>query len=392
MIKNLTSKSQFSWKITFGLIASVVGSVLQPLTPVAYAAVDDPLPHNPRPAYVYNYPQPTVTVDSTEATDLGPWLTGTVVPILKDWYPVLADTIIGAPKTDYPLVGSFTIKASATYTGYMQVNPGNVIIFNANAIRSNKPGAPGAFMHEVAHVVHQNKSGAFWVQEGTADFIRAYVYGDYSLPNAANQTYLNGYMQSANFINYIQSVSPNFVSRLAYPSSRPAGSTGYKTTTVQTLTGVSTENHWFNYTGHTITPVSNVKPGSVSKCMELPNYATADGTNPDIWGCTTGDHQKWVFVDKATATGGMIQGYYGVKCLRVSGRVNRSGGHPVDYGPCTGANDQIFKHRTDSTIYHVSSNSCLRPVAGGVTDGTKLETVGCLTTATNQKWTFTATP
>jgi Ricin-type beta-trefoil lectin domain/Peptidase of plants and bacteria len=380
-------------------LASLVGSAVFVLFALPYfshtanAAADDPLPHAPLPAYVYNYPKPTVTVDTTQAPDLDAWMTTKVVPLLRDWYPVLADNIVGAPKADYPLVSSFTLQASSTYTGYMQVNPGNVIIFNADAIRNNQSGAFGGFIHELTHVVHQGKSSPYWVTEGMADYARAHIYADYSVPMTPNQTYLNGYMPSAHFIDYINSVSPNFVSKLAYTSSRPVGTTGYKASTIQTLTGKSTETHWLNYTGHTITPISNFKPGNATtKCIDLPGFATADGTIPDIWTCGTGDNLKWVFRDKAT--GGFIQGYYGVKCLTASSRLDRLSNRAVTSQPCDSTNAyQKFVHRADTAIYNTVTGSCLMPTGNGTANGTALVAKACSSSlVSGQKWTLTATP
>lgn len=390
--------------LRYGILAvCAVVSILAATLVLRFAGAgsDTPLPHAPRPAYINNYPKPTITVDSTAAADLKPWLTTTIVPLLKDWYPVVADVIIGppratspvvgAPNNNFPLVGSFTIKASTTFTGYMATDVANrVITFNAAAIRGNKPGAAGAFMHEVTHVVQQNKTGPYWVQEGLADYVRAHVYKDYTAPTSKNATYLNGYMDSAHYINYVQSVSPKFIHDLALYSYR-TGTYSYTTATIKTITGVPTETHWKNYDKRTITAISSIRPGNASgKCLELPNYAKANGTRPDIWGCTNGEHHRWVALNKAVSTGGMIQAYYGVKCLQVNTTKTTAAGYIVEYWDCNNSPNQLFVHRADGTIYNPATKRCMRPQANGIIDGTRIEVAACSATATAQKWKFTA--
>lgn len=371
--------------------ATMLGTGL-PVTHVS-AAASDPLPHAPLPAYVNNYPKPTITFDPSDgATDLAPWFNSTVLPLLSDWYPVIADNVIGAP-TDcsgspcYPLVNSFTIKSESTYTGIAETRAGNVIVFNPNWVRSNQPGTPGVFIHEMTHVVHQGHSSPFWFQEGLADYIRVYIYQDMYRASDPNATYLNGYTDSANFVNYINSVSPGYVQKMAYATYRTGIYTPSYTTT---LTGTSLETHWKNFTGHSITTINNLKPNNaLSRCVDLNNWNTADGSRPDIWDCVAQDNERWVALDQDKTTGGMIQSVYGAKCLRVNTAVKTSGGYAVDYAYCNSTSTaQKFLHRSDGTVYNAATNRCMRPVSSGTTNGTKLEVTTCNAKQTSQKWTW----
>lgn len=367
--------------------------------PRASALTTDPSPHAPLPAYKYNYPKPTITLSTTDgAADLAPWLNKTVLPLLKDWYPVLADTVIGGRRTcypeqppascTYPYTSKFTIKSVSTYQGVAATTSGNVIIFNPNWVRSNQATTPGVFIHEMTHVVQQGHSSPSWFTEGLADYIRVYVYQDMNRPADANATYLNGYTDSAHFLKYIKTQSPNYLRDMAFATYR----TGVYTPSYTTkLTGKSLETHWKNYSGKAITTMLNMKPGNATtRCIDLPNFATATGTRPDIWDCVAQDNERWVATSQDTAEGGMIQGVYGAKCLRVNKALVTAGGYGVDYAGCDGSAIQKFLRRTNSTVYNAATNRCLRPLLAGTVNGTKLEVVGCNIAQTAQKWTWSA--
>jgi hypothetical protein len=370
-----------------------------PLSPTAHAASSSPLPHAPLPAYIHNYPKPTITLNTADgASDLAPWMTESVIPLLRDWYPVIGDKIIGGgyvcfpekPCDRYPLVGSFTLKANTSLppSTAMRMISSTVIEFNPTLLRANQPSAYGMFIHELVHMAQQSQSAPYWFNEGTADYFRIHVYKDYNPAINPNASYLNGYSTAGHFINYIDNLYPRYVEKMSLATH---GKGIYTPSYTTKLTGgVTIETLWKNYSGHSISTIVNMKPGNApTRCIDLPGYATADGTRPDIWDCVPQENVRWVARDQDTPTGGVIQAYYGVKCLSVNKAIASSGGYGVDYRPCNTLDvNQKFLRRADATVYNAATNRCLRPVAAAAINGTKLEVVACNATQTAQKWTW----
>jgi hypothetical protein len=381
---------------TLTIAALLLASI--PISPTAHAASSSPLPHAPLPAYLYNYPKPTITLNTADgASDLEPWMTSSVIPLLRDWYPVIADQIIGGhkcipkkPCTPYSPINSFTIKANSSLPASipMHIAPGSVLEFNPAWVRANQPNSYGSFIHEIAHIVQQYQSAPFWFREGVADYIRIHVYQDYWPATNPNASYLNGYDTAAHFINYIESMYPRYVEGMSLAMH---GRGIYTPSYTTTLTGgVSLETLWKKYSDHAISAIINMKPGNApTRCIDLPGYATADGTRPDIWDCAPQENVRWVARDQDTATGGVIQAYYGVKCLSVNRTIISNGGYGVDYRPCNTLDvNQKFLRRSNATVYNAATNRCLRPVAAAAVNGTKLEVVACNAAQTAQKWTW----
>lgn len=382
------------------MAASLMVNLSLPST--VQAAPGDPLPHAPLPAYQYNHPKPTITINTADASDLTTWMNTQVAPLLMDWYPVIGDVVVAGNDhiTCFPTAGTtcppayvipsnFTIKSDATYTGlaYTTTTAGvRTIVFNPAYARANQANMYGVFIHEMTHVVQVGAGSPYWFTEGLADYVRYFVYKDFTPTIDLNGTYLNGYGNAALLINHISAIRPDYPSAVQYRAFLGT----YTPATTTALTNIPLEQHWKNLTGHSITTINNLKPGNaLTRCIDLPNFATADGTRPDIWDCVAQENVRWVATDQDKATGGFIQGYYGVKCLRVNTAIPSNGGFGVDYRGCsaTDANEK-FLRRADGTVYNAATNKCLRPVSSGSVNGTKLEVVTCNAAQSAQKWTW----
>jgi len=170
-----------------------------------------PIAHSPLPAGPYRFPQPTVTLDYSQAPAFGPWMEQVLKPLLQQWYPVLEDYYA---YPDYMPIDNFIVKADPTYGGIAatarQNGIQNLIIFNPSAFSGKLDSAPGAFLHEATHVIQFNNPNLNinlpgWLQEGEADYTREHIYDDRApRPPLDTETYLSGYSPAADLLDYIQ--------------------------------------------------------------------------------------------------------------------------------------------------------------------------------------------
>jgi alpha-galactosidase len=112
------------------------------------------------------------------------------------------------------------------------------------------------------------------------------------------------------------------------------------------------------------------------RCLDDPQSATANGTQPNIWDCSGAANQKWV------ASGGTLQ-IFG-KCLDAP--VGATAGAVPVLWDCNGATNQQWSVNTDGTVRGTPSGLCLDVTDAATANGTLVGLWTC-TGATNQKWT-----
>jgi hypothetical protein len=136
-----------------------------------------------------------------------------------------------------------------------------------------------------------------------------------------------------------------------------------------------------------VTPASGTPPppqgqqlvGNQSgRCVDVPNSTTTNGTQVQLWDCSSGTNQRFVY------TAGKQLQVYGNKCLDVSGR-GTANGTPVIIWDCNGQTNQQWNVNADGTVTSVQSGLCLDASAFGTANGTKVQVWQCLNGA-NQKW------
>jgi hypothetical protein len=76
---------------------------------------------------------------------------------------------------------------------------------------------------------------------------------------------------------------------------------------------------------------------------------------------------------------------YGSKCLDVSNG-GTANGTAVLIWDCNGQSNQQFRVNTDGTVTAVAANKCLDVAGSGTSNGTKVDIWDC-TGGANQKWT-----
>jgi hypothetical protein len=116
-----------------------------------------------------------------------------------------------------------------------------------------------------------------------------------------------------------------------------------------------------------------------SRCVDVPNSSTTNGTQVQLWDCNGQANQFW------TRTAGKQLTGVGGKCLDAANGGTTSGTAVVVWD-CDGRTSQQWNVNANSTITNVSSNLCLDANGRGTANGTKLILWSC-NGQTNQQWT-----
>jgi alpha-galactosidase len=114
------------------------------------------------------------------------------------------------------------------------------------------------------------------------------------------------------------------------------------------------------------------------RCLDVPNSATANGTQPVIWDCNGATNQRW------TVSGQTIQALG--KCLDAA--PGSTAGAKVQIWDCNGGANQRWNLNADGTISNAQVGLCLDVDRNLTANGTKVLLWTC-TGATNQRWTRT---
>ncbi|MFX4292774.1 endo-1,4-beta-xylanase [Streptomyces bohaiensis] len=113
------------------------------------------------------------------------------------------------------------------------------------------------------------------------------------------------------------------------------------------------------------------------RCVDVPNAATADGTQVQLYDCHTNANQQW----SLTSSGELR--VYGDKCLDAAGTAV---GARVQIYSCWGGDNQKWRVNSNGSIVGVQSGLCLD--AGGSGNGAAIQLYTCWN-GSNQQWTLT---
>ncbi|MFJ7014249.1 PQQ-dependent sugar dehydrogenase [Streptomyces albogriseolus] len=119
--------------------------------------------------------------------------------------------------------------------------------------------------------------------------------------------------------------------------------------------------------------------GVNSKCLDVDNAGTADGTRVQIYTCNFSAAQRWTVSGDGTlrALG---------KCLDVSGGGSLDGTR-IQLWTCNGTGAQVWAAQSDGTVRNPQSGKCLDASGGTWEDRTPVHLWTCHT-GPNQKWTL----
>jgi hypothetical protein len=115
-----------------------------------------------------------------------------------------------------------------------------------------------------------------------------------------------------------------------------------------------------------------------SRCIDVPNSSTANGTQVQLWDCHGGTNQRWA------STAGRELRVYGNKCLDANGG-GTSNGTAVIIWDCHGGTNQQWSINTNGTVTSVRSGLCLDASGAATTNGTRIQLWSCNGGA-NQQW------
>jgi hypothetical protein len=118
--------------------------------------------------------------------------------------------------------------------------------------------------------------------------------------------------------------------------------------------------------------------GQSGRCVDVPNGATTNGTQTQLYDCAGGSSQRWTY------TSGKQLQVYGNKCLDANG-MGTTNGTAVIIWDCNGQTNQQWNFNSNGTITGVQSGLCLDANGAATANGTKLVLWTC-NGGSNQQW------
>lgn len=118
--------------------------------------------------------------------------------------------------------------------------------------------------------------------------------------------------------------------------------------------------------------------GQSNRCIDIPNSSTTNGTQAQLWDCSSGTNQRFTY------TSGKQLQVYGNKCLDASGRGTTNGTQVIIWD-CNGQANQQWNVNSNGTITGVQSGLCVDANGAASANGTKIILWSCNGGA-NQQW------
>lgn len=128
----------------------------------------------------------------------------------------------------------------------------------------------------------------------------------------------------------------------------------------------------------TVGTPTRVVGGQSGRCLDLPDAATTNGRQTQLYDCSGGAGQAWTYTTSRQLT------VYGTKCLDASGQ-GTANGTAVVIWDCNGQANQQWNVNTNGTISGAQSGLCLDASAAGTANGTRVILWACNGGA-NQQW------
>lgn len=123
---------------------------------------------------------------------------------------------------------------------------------------------------------------------------------------------------------------------------------------------------------------SQIVGSQSSRCVDVPNASTTNGTQVQLWDCGNGTNQRW------TPTSGKQLQVYDNKCLDANGQGTTNGTQVIIWD-CNGGTNQQWNINPNGTIAGVQSGLCLDATGAATANGTKIVLWSC-NGGTNQQW------
>jgi hypothetical protein len=305
--------------------------------------------------------------------------------ILQTWYPkfnVKLGSVAGVA-TSFPM----ETEPNTGYAAYVPGGEDKIVVDEGWAADNlNNVVALGVFLHEGTHII-QRYTGMSWVVEGVADYMRNFVYGEgtYGTFNNATATWMDGYDNTAAWLNWVSTTynKPNLVKDLhvSLGTTNPAT---YNGEWFRTQTGLTVGELWEKMTAKKLSsPMQFKNVAASNKCLDLLNGDTTDFNNFQLQTCVGNQYQQFMWTaDSPTSTQGDIR--IMKKCLDVYGS-GTTDGTKVYIHTCNSSGAQKWIILGNGALKNPNSGKCLRPVANGTAVGTQMEIWTCDGT-NNQNW------
>jgi lysophospholipase L1-like esterase len=127
-------------------------------------------------------------------------------------------------------------------------------------------------------------------------------------------------------------------------------------------------------------PGSQIVGAQSGRCVDVPNAATTNGAQVQLWDCNGQVQQAWTSTSTKQLT------VNGSKCLDASGQ-GTANGTAVIIWDCNGQANQRWNVNANGTITGEQSGLCLDASGQGTANGTKIQLWTCHGQA-NQQWTL----
>jgi hypothetical protein len=125
-------------------------------------------------------------------------------------------------------------------------------------------------------------------------------------------------------------------------------------------------------------PGQQIVGGQSGRCVDVPNGATTNGTQLQLWDCGGQAGQRWV------VTAARQLQVFGTKCLDANGQ-GTTNGTAIIIWDCNGQANQQWNINANGTITGVQSGLCLDANGAATGNGTRLILWSC-NGGTNQQW------
>ncbi|MFD2415645.1 glycoside hydrolase family 27 protein [Amycolatopsis pigmentata] len=128
-------------------------------------------------------------------------------------------------------------------------------------------------------------------------------------------------------------------------------------------------------------PSGGVHALGAGSCLDVPNFATTQGTQVEIWTCNSGPNQIWT-----RTPSGQLTVYSGDSTRCLDAYDNRTApGTKVEIWPCNGGENQRWTFNADGTVTGAQSGLCLDVTGAETANGTAVELWTC-NGGGNQQW------
>lgn len=326
-------------------------------------------------------PKPTVTIDSSQASDLAAYTTNTLKSELEIWYPKISDAIA---YPDYVPANSIHLFLDPANTGVAGANAGQRrISINPAWLRANPAEGGGMIIHEATHILQNYPSAnPGWVTEGVADWTRDWLTQERMHIPSPSANLADAYSEGALALQWSEAkYSPGLIRKTNVAMHRGTFSNGFFTN----LTGGRSAEQLYAEAKQQHYGSTGAIRGVNSLCIDIPNSNPEVGTRPQLFGCNNTNAQKWTVVYHDAGLHGSAKSVMSFinsailaegRCLDVasSGTAN---GTLVHSWSCNYGNAQKWQRGANNSLVNPNSGRCLSTAGGASGTGAQLVIANC---------------